>query len=41
MTFHPAGVVPAKAGTHNRRLWNMDPRVRGDDNKRAMTTNKR
>ena len=29
-------VVPAKAGTHaalNRGLWNMDPRLRGDDNR--------
>jgi hypothetical protein len=25
-------VVPAKAGTHNHRLWNMGPRLRGDDN---------
>src|SRR5262249_49856676 len=24
-------VVPAKAGTHNHRLWNMGPRFRGDD----------
>jgi hypothetical protein len=24
-------VVPAKAGTHNHRLWNMGPRLRGDD----------
>jgi iron(III) transport system permease protein len=27
---HPA-VVPAKAGTHNHGLWNMGPRLRGDD----------
>src|SRR5262245_3668061 len=30
----PHAVVPAKAGTHraaNRGLWNMDPRLRGDD----------
>jgi hypothetical protein len=26
-----AVVVPAKAGTHNHRLWNMGPRFRGDD----------
>src|SRR5207244_1018126 len=24
-------VVPAQAGTHNHRLWNMGPRLRGDD----------
>src|SRR5262249_883801 len=24
-------VVPAKAGTHDHRLWNMGPRFRGDD----------
>src|SRR5262245_27176887 len=24
-------VVPAKAGTHNHGLWNMGPRLRGDD----------
>src|SRR6516162_10397462 len=24
-------VVPAKAGTHDHRLWNMGPRLRGDD----------
>jgi hypothetical protein len=24
-------VVPAQAGTHNHRLWNMGPRFRGDD----------
>ena len=24
-------VVPAKAGTHNHRLWNIGPRLRGDD----------
>jgi hypothetical protein len=24
-------VVPAQAGTHDHRLWNMDPRFRGDD----------
>src|SRR5262249_45855565 len=26
-------VVPAQAGTHNHRLWNMGPRVRGDDSR--------
>jgi hypothetical protein len=26
-------VVPAKAGTHNHRLWNMGPRFRGDDSR--------
>jgi hypothetical protein len=26
-------VVPANAGTHTHRLWNMGPRVRGDDNR--------
>jgi len=26
-------VVPAQAGTHNHRLWNMGPRFRGDDGK--------
>src|SRR3984893_14312068 len=24
-------VVPAKAGTHDHRLWNMGPRLRGGD----------
>jgi hypothetical protein len=24
-------VVPAKAGTHGRRLWNTGPRFRGDE----------
>src|SRR4029450_149021 len=24
-------VVPAQAGTHDHRLWNMGPRLRGDD----------
>jgi hypothetical protein len=24
-------VVPAQAGTHNHRHWNMGPRLRGDD----------
>ncbi len=24
-------VVPAQAGTHSHRLWNMGPRLRGDD----------
>src|SRR5262245_14173795 len=28
----PAAVVPAKAGTHSHGLWNMGPRLRGDDN---------
>src|SRR6266487_5514253 len=27
-------VVPANAGTHNHRLWNMGPRLRGDDDQR-------
>jgi hypothetical protein len=27
-------VVPAKAGTHNHRLWNMGPRFRGDYSRR-------
>jgi hypothetical protein len=26
-----SAVVPAQAGTHNHRLWNMGPRFRGDD----------
>jgi hypothetical protein len=25
------GVVPANEGIHNHRLWNMGPRLRGDD----------
>jgi hypothetical protein len=25
------GVVPANAGTHDHCLWNMGPRLRGDD----------
>src|SRR5262249_12912314 len=29
-------VVPAQAGTHNHRLWNMGPRFRGDDSNNAM-----
>ena len=32
--LHATAVVPAKAGTHDapcRGLWNMDPRLRGDD----------
>ena len=29
--YIPLTVVPAKAGTHNHRLWNMGPRLRGDD----------
>src|SRR5215813_13259520 len=28
-------VVPAQAGTHNHRLWNMGPRLRGDDGGRC------
>jgi hypothetical protein len=31
---HSKTVVPAKAGTHrviHCSLWNMDPRLRGDD----------
>src|SRR5499426_2433951 len=32
-------VVPAKAGTHDHRLWNMGPRLRGDD--RCMTLTNR
>jgi hypothetical protein len=30
-----SAVVPAKAGTHNHRLWNMGPRFRGDDTEQA------
>jgi hypothetical protein len=28
-------VVPAKAGTHNHGLWNMGPRLRGDDSNQS------
>src|SRR5215831_12690972 len=28
-------VVPAKAGTHDHRLWNMGPRFRGDDDEQS------
>jgi hypothetical protein len=30
-----SSVVPAKAGTHNHRLWKMGPRFRGDDTEQA------
>src|SRR5262249_57723340 len=29
------GVVPAQAGTHNHRSWNMGPRLRGNDSIRT------
>ena len=32
-------VVPAKAGTHGHRLWNMGPRFRGDDLERISAAN--
>jgi len=32
-----SSVVPAEAGTHNHRLWNMGPRVCGDDTRPALT----
>jgi hypothetical protein len=31
-------VVPAKAGTHDYRLWNVGPRFRGDDTDRSDHT---
>src|SRR5262249_18648335 len=31
--------VPAKAGTHNHRLWNIGPRFRGDDGEHAEPIN--
>ena len=37
----PKSVVPAKAGTHrapHRGLWNMGPRLRGDDSTAKMFT---
>src|SRR5262252_3976446 len=34
-----AAVVPAKAGTHNHRLWNMGPRLRGADTGDVMRAN--
>src|SRR5262247_2440394 len=32
-------VVPAKAGTHDHRLWNMGPRLRGDDSQQYDANN--
>jgi 23S rRNA pseudouridine2605 synthase len=40
----PKAVVPAKAGTHRapqRKVWNMGPRLRGDDNSGGPLKDKR